>query len=197
MSWQKTKLWQRSMAWLAVAALMVQPQLLFAVETAPQPVRQRMEVPRDVVLAEGGMLIGQLLNEQKVPMSQVVVSLQTADKEVARTTTDHEGKFQVKNLRGGVYTVVAKGHQGVYRQVGMQQGVGAFVSQVHRQFGMVIGVDASLAIALDIQGTTVGYTRIELLEQFAMRLLIVQQINVDVLPRLRNGQGPLELEFKS
>ena len=115
MSCQKMNSWQQTAAWLAILAVMGQPQLLLAVEAAPQAIKERMEVPRDVVLAEGGLLVGQLRNEKGAAMSMTPISLQTGGKEVARIMTDKGGKFQVKSLRGGVYSVVAQGHQGIYR----------------------------------------------------------------------------------
>ncbi|MCG8450894.1 MAG: carboxypeptidase-like regulatory domain-containing protein [Pirellulales bacterium] len=104
------------MTWLAAAAVVAQPQLLFANEIASLPSPQpTMQMPHDVVLAKGGLLVGQLVNEQGAPMPMTPVSLWTVGKEVARLTTDKAGKFQAENLRGGVYQVVAVGHQGVYR----------------------------------------------------------------------------------
>ena len=113
MSWQKMKSWQHTLACLAVVVVIGQPQMLLAVEVAPPNIGQRMEVPRDIMLAEGGLLVGQLVNEQGAAMSMASVSLNSAGKEVARVTTDKTGNFRVKSLRGGVYSVEAKGHHGV------------------------------------------------------------------------------------
>ena len=115
MSWQKMKSWQHTLAGLAVVTVVGQPQMLLAVELAPPNIGQRMEVPRDIMLAEGGLLVGQLVNEQGAAIPMAAVSLNSAGKDVARVNTDKTGNFRVKSLHGGVYSVEAKGHHGIYR----------------------------------------------------------------------------------
>ena len=114
MSWCKANAWRTLLVWMTIATL-VQPQWLLAVEANPQSIRHRMEVPRDVVLTEDGVLTGHLINLQAKSLAESTITLQSAGKVVARVKTDREGNFRVNKLRGGVYSVVANGHQGVYR----------------------------------------------------------------------------------
>ena len=101
---------------LTAVTLVTQPQLVFAEQIAkPVPPQKTVQIPQDVILGEGGLLSGQLLNEQGAVMPLSPVSLQANGKELARLTTDKNGQFHVKGLRGGVYQVASVGHQGVYR----------------------------------------------------------------------------------
>ena len=112
MSMRKIKRWNSVIAFVAVTAVIFQPQLLVANEFTSQPITQ---ISHDVMLAEGGVLVGQLVNEQGEAMPMEPISLQTGGKEIARLTTDNAGNFKVSSLKGGVYQVVAVGHQGIYR----------------------------------------------------------------------------------
>ncbi len=114
MSWCKANAWRTLLVWMAIATL-VQPQSLLAVEANPQSISHRMAVPRDVVLTEDGVLTGHLINLQGKSLAESTITLQSAGKVVARVKADREGNFRVNKLRGGVYSVVANGHQGVDR----------------------------------------------------------------------------------
>ena len=61
----------------------------------------------DVALAEGGTLIGQVVNPEGAALPDVPVSLWSKDQKVATAKTDATGGFAVRGLRGGVYQVVA------------------------------------------------------------------------------------------
>ena len=61
----------------------------------------------DVELQEGGRLIGQVADVQGNGLASVVVSIEQAGRQVARTTTDRDGYFTVTNLPGGPYAVAA------------------------------------------------------------------------------------------
>lgn len=71
--------------------------------------------PRDVSLHNGGVLLGQVVDAQGVSVASTPVTLYSGGKEVARTQSDHTGKFVVKGLKGGVYQVASANNQGVYR----------------------------------------------------------------------------------
>ncbi len=77
--------------------------------------KQIGQAPRDVALHEGGVLVGQLLDAQGVGVAEAPITVKSAGKEVARATTDKDGKFRVMGLKGGVHQVVAVGRQDVYR----------------------------------------------------------------------------------
>lgn len=93
-------------ALLSCAAMLIAP-----VNAAGIPVT----TPRDVMLQEGGVLVGQVVDVQGAPISQANVSLLSGGKEVACGQSDQAGKFSVSGLSGGVYQVVSAEHQGVYR----------------------------------------------------------------------------------
>jgi len=67
------------------------------------------------VAMKAGTVHGQILNAQGIALDGTVVSIRQGNKEVARTITDKNGKFAAKNLRSGVYQVVAGNTQSVYR----------------------------------------------------------------------------------
>lgn len=57
----------------------------------------------DIALRPGGVLLGQVVDPQGVAKVGTPVSILFAGKEVARTTTDENGVFAAKGLRGGQY----------------------------------------------------------------------------------------------
>jgi hypothetical protein len=57
----------------------------------------------DVALRPGGVLVGQVVDPQGVAKAGATVSIQYGKQEVARTTTDANGVFAAKGLRGGHY----------------------------------------------------------------------------------------------
>ena len=75
----------------------------------------RAPVVTDVELGERGLLLGQVVNPQGMPMAKVTVSLRNTDREIARAKTDNNGYFAVRGLRGGVYQIVAAEGHGAYR----------------------------------------------------------------------------------
>ncbi|MBN1854824.1 MAG: carboxypeptidase regulatory-like domain-containing protein [Pirellulales bacterium] len=61
----------------------------------------------DIALGPDGLLIGRIVNAQGQPMSNIPVSIRQINQEVARTTTDENGTYVIRDLQGGVYHVVA------------------------------------------------------------------------------------------
>jgi hypothetical protein len=57
----------------------------------------------DVALRAGGLLVGQVVDTQGVAKAGAVVSIRQGENEVVRTTTDANGMFAAKGLRGGQY----------------------------------------------------------------------------------------------
>jgi len=85
------------------------PQPLFAAGPAPaSPVT-------DVALRDGGLLVGQVVDEQGAAMAGVPVSLRYKDRELTTGKTSKDGTFGFKGLRGGVYQIAAAKGQGVFR----------------------------------------------------------------------------------
>ncbi len=111
-------------AGVTTVAMVFQPQMLMAEEmdkVAPLPAKTvvrtapKVQVPSDVVLQDKGVLLGRIVDAQGLAVSNTPVSLQTGGKEVARVVSDDMGRFQADGLKGGVYQVASRGHQGVYR----------------------------------------------------------------------------------
>ena len=69
----------------------------------------------DVAMQADGTVQGQVLNAQGAHLDGAVVSIRQGNEEVARTLTDAQGRFTVRNLRGGVYHVVAGRGAKVFR----------------------------------------------------------------------------------
>jgi hypothetical protein len=62
----------------------------------------------DIALQSGGVLVGQVVDQQGVAKAGVPVSIQYGKHEVARTTTDANGVFAAKGLRGGQYEILTQ-----------------------------------------------------------------------------------------
>jgi hypothetical protein len=69
----------------------------------------------DVALRDGGLLVGQVVNPQGVAQANSPVSIRFANHEVVRTTTDANGVFAARGLRGGQYELVTTEGVGSYR----------------------------------------------------------------------------------
>lgn len=87
------------------------PQPLLVAET----VVTQTPLITDVVLMDGGVLMGQVVNPQGIGLAKVSVSLRNHDKEVARVVTDRNGYFAVRGLRGGVYQLVGANSHRAFR----------------------------------------------------------------------------------
>lgn len=83
----------------AASFAMVLPPSAFA----ESPVRTATS---DVALRPDGLLVGQVVDQQGVAKAGTSVSIQFAGKEVVNTTTDANGIFAAKGLRGGQYQLV-------------------------------------------------------------------------------------------
>lgn len=69
----------------------------------------------DVALQTDGGLRGQVVDGQGVAAKNVEVAIGQGGKIVGSTHTDHDGRFQLTGLRGGVYQVATPGSIAVYR----------------------------------------------------------------------------------
>ena len=108
MTFRRTR--QGSMVALAVVGFCL-PQSLLAAELEPGS----MDVVNDVALFDGGVLVGQVVDSQGLPLSNVSVSVKQGVMVRAMATTNEKGVFHVRGLQGGVYQVIAPGGGGVYR----------------------------------------------------------------------------------
>ena len=66
----------------------------------------------DVALGESGAIVGQVVDAQGASGVGQVVLLVQGNQEIARTTTDIQGRFSIGGIRAGVYQLVA-GDNGV------------------------------------------------------------------------------------
>jgi hypothetical protein len=62
----------------------------------------------DVLLHDGGLLVGQVVGTQGHGKGDVVVSLRQQHHEIVRVQTDDTGRFAVKGLRTGAYQLVSR-----------------------------------------------------------------------------------------
>ena len=102
---------------LACAGILV-PQVNVQAATPEkelQPVTVNASQVIDVSLSEGGVVKGQVLDVQGKALDGAAVSIRHGKKEVAKTVTDANGNFAVKNLRAGTHQVVSANGVGVYR----------------------------------------------------------------------------------
>ena len=99
-----------SLAALAVVGFCVPQSLLAAgLETGSTG------VVTDVALFDGGALVGQVVDSQGHPLSNVSVLVKQGVMVRAMATTDEKGVFHVRGLQGGVYQVVTPNGQAAYR----------------------------------------------------------------------------------
>lgn len=75
---------------------------------APAPAAPAREVAPvvDVTLV-GGELQGRLVDTQGQPLAGAVVDIQAGNNSIAQTSTDAQGQFAVKGLKGGTYRIAA------------------------------------------------------------------------------------------
>ncbi len=71
--------------------------------------------PRDVVLQEGGVLHGHVIDAEGAALVKTEVTLENQSQEVLRLQTDGEGNFSVVGMQGGVYKVASLGNENVVR----------------------------------------------------------------------------------
>jgi hypothetical protein len=62
----------------------------------------------DIALRDGGLLVGQVVDAQGVAKANAKVSVRFANHEVVSTTTDKNGVFAAKGLRGGQYDLLTE-----------------------------------------------------------------------------------------
>jgi hypothetical protein len=110
-------LWKAGAVSLACLGLLIPTPMLNAARAASgdRPAEKPVPVAADVALGAGGRLVGQAVDAAGRPLAAAPVILQQADREVAATTADQQGRFAVRGLRGGTYRIAAGEAQGVYR----------------------------------------------------------------------------------
>lgn len=69
----------------------------------------------DVAMAKDGSLSGRVVDADQKGIAKTAVSIRQGKEEVAQATTDADGRFQIANLKGGVYVVAASSGYGLFR----------------------------------------------------------------------------------
>lgn len=102
----------RCAAWMAIAALVIQPQLLLA-EPLPSTGKLSVRVV-DVALGANGTLRGQLLDRQgrQLPVTQILI---TNGHQTWKTYTNGQGHFRLEGLVGSTYQLQAAGQTQIVR----------------------------------------------------------------------------------
>lgn len=95
------------------SVFMAVPQISFAAQ--PASIQQESLVVKDVSLANGGVLKGQILTSNGQARANVPVILGQKGKALATTTTNADGEFAFKGVRSGMYHVSAGTQGGMYR----------------------------------------------------------------------------------
>jgi hypothetical protein len=80
-----------------------------------QTVQAAGPVIRDVALQPGGILKGQVLNEQAVAQGQTKIAIAHMGKPFTVTQTDKDGRFVLTDLKPGVYELHLAQGGGAYR----------------------------------------------------------------------------------
>ncbi|MGD9633208.1 MAG: carboxypeptidase-like regulatory domain-containing protein [Pirellulales bacterium] len=70
---------------------------------------------KDVALRTGGMLVGQVVDQQGTPRVNTPVVVLQGERQVVDTTTDANGVFAAQGLRGGQYQIVTPDGQKLCR----------------------------------------------------------------------------------
>ncbi|MFM9961575.1 MAG: carboxypeptidase regulatory-like domain-containing protein [Planctomycetaceae bacterium] len=86
-----------------------------AVDESPAPKKVVQPTAIDVAMAKDGSLSGRVLNADQKGVAKSTVSIRQGKTEVAQAVTDAEGRFEVANLKGGVYIIAASSGYGMFR----------------------------------------------------------------------------------
>ncbi len=94
------------------------PQQLLADGPKPLAIKRNfIKVPAavDLAMSAGGTIAGRVIGANRKAISDTGVIIRRGKTDIATTVTDERGRFQVKNLRAGLYSVVVGGSQGLVR----------------------------------------------------------------------------------
>lgn len=92
-----------SLAWLAVLGMVMPVSLAHAVDRPAMP----DILASDVALSPDGTLRGQVLSPQGRGLPGVHVAVSAGARDLGSTVTNTEGRFELRNLKGGVLTLTA------------------------------------------------------------------------------------------
>lgn len=66
-------------------------------------------------MAKDGTISGRVLDAEQNGVAKTEVSIRQGKMEVAKTVTDADGRFEIANVKGGVYVVAANSGYGLFR----------------------------------------------------------------------------------
>jgi hypothetical protein len=98
----------------AIGMMMPAPQVQGATAAPAKIVRTDASV-LDIGLKSDGVFAGRVVDHTGTPSAKTEVTIRQGQQVVAKTTTDAEGRFAVKGLKGGVYEVASGKTAGTYR----------------------------------------------------------------------------------
>lgn len=110
-----TKFFQGAVIALASIGLMLPAPSVMAATSAKTNVQSVDVSTFDIGLQKNGAFTGRVVDHTGTPAKNAEVVVRQGSKEVARTTTDAEGRFAVNGLRGGAYEVSSGKTVGSYR----------------------------------------------------------------------------------
>jgi len=101
----------RTSVFVACVAIVACSSQLWAAEAKQSP------APRviDVALYDGGLLLGQVVTPEGLPVPNTAVTVVSGDQVLGTATTDAQGRFALRGLKGGVYRLNAANGTGMYR----------------------------------------------------------------------------------
>ena len=102
----KLKRFQTIMAAVACVGIVCPPSALAGAPT---------NGAKDVALRPGGVLVGQVIDQQGAIRVGSTVSIQQGEQEIVRTQTDKNGVFAARGIRGGQYLIVSDDGQSLCR----------------------------------------------------------------------------------
>ncbi len=81
----------------------------------PTPKKVVQPTAIDVAMAKDGSITGRVLDADQKGVAKTTVSIRQGKTEVVQAVTDAEGRFEVADLKGGVYLVAASSGFGLFR----------------------------------------------------------------------------------
>lgn len=86
-----------------------QPVLAATVSTNPEPLMA------DVTLSDGGVLLGQVVDQQGKGLAKLPLTLRDQSKILGTAETNEQGYFAFRSVTSGVYQIVSTQGYGAYR----------------------------------------------------------------------------------
>lgn len=85
--------------------------------TESTPAAKKMVTPAaiDVAMTKNGTISGRVLNADQTGAPKTEVTIRQGRLEVAKIVTDAEGRFEIANVKGGLYVVAANSGYGLFR----------------------------------------------------------------------------------